>query len=52
MAAPMIIKINVIKDPSANVEIPVTPCPIVQPKAKTPPIPIRIAPIMCLKNLA
>ena len=28
-------------DPIASVETPVTPCPIVQPKESTPPIPIK-----------
>ena len=42
------IDINVTKDPRASVDIPVTPCPIVQPSDKTPPTPIKTPPIRCL----
>ena len=44
------IEIKVITEPIANVDTPETPCPIVQPKESTPPIPIKIPPIICLKK--
>ena len=42
------IEINARNDPKANVDIPETPCPIVHPSERTPPIPINIPPIACL----
>ena len=48
--APNISEINVIIDPISRVETPDTPCPIVQPRDNTPPIPMRTAPIKCLKK--
>ena len=34
----------------ASVETAVTPCPMVQPMAKTPPVPMRKPPAMCRYN--
>ena len=42
------IEINARNDPKANVDIPETPCPIVHPSDRTPPIPINTPPIACL----
>ena len=32
-------------DPNASVDVPVSPCPIEQPNAITPPMPISAAPL-------
>ncbi len=45
-AAPASIAMKVMIEPSARVEMPETPWPIVQPSAVTPPKPISAPPIM------
>ena len=39
---------SAINEPSASVDTPVTPCPMVQPMASMPPKPINTAPIICV----
>src|SRR3569832_1832162 len=50
MALPSTMATKVRMEPSARVEKPVTPWPMVQPIASTPPNPIRIAPTRWLKK--
>ena len=49
-ALPKTIKTKVRIEPSANVEIPVTPWPMVQPMDNTPPTPMSTPPMACARK--
>ena len=44
IALPKMMEATAMSEPAASVETPVTPCPIVQPRASTPPNPINRPP--------